>query len=710
MANTNPKIAQLLTCGCCFADIQTISASLSHVGYTAFNCGEDNSDTDTKYLQLKKEGIGTVNACGGFSAKKKNLTQTWAIDPFTGTTCYNGDEGTISYLCGETPNCTATQKTYNCGAITEQEQGAFCTEENFEKTLTESLSVPYTLDDVAGNVDSALSTFNFNNPKGTFGVVKFGTNGNKVLQWSAGGASAEARYQRGVGGVYKQKTRIKILNDSVLTKITELETGEVTEETIEVTKNQIIILDPPSEPGKTYFIPYCSTKFISTNVETSSSGTVTTKTNTNENNCTYFTGPDCKQYDTRTQTVTASSSESSSITNTNSSTTSTTTVINESSSYNENTTESIGKHVQEDEPAACYKRETITSSSATYTNQTSQSGLEGHSSYSSQSNSSSTLQEDGDLLILDTKCSGSVVKEVSFDGSRQSSGSYVSGGGFSASSSQSKTVTTTGSYNPDCSLTQTVSQDGTSSSSGTDTEFPYFSSCQSEISGDENAEWSGTAEVMSGDDFPETIDVDEPCGEYDTSEPTVWTGAGCAFGCGNEECITTTNTTIGSNTVICSYSSSCSTETEAGTSSTEQSSTYTQEFSNTAGEEGEGWLVSSSPNESNCASWYITHNFESRRTATVSVEASFQAPNVGIDSQGNPNPPKNYITYVQTIRRKDNTSNSKCPNIQFIQNVSTYNKTSSGGEVKIPVPPITLDSEKDVSDCLVHVSAITFEV
>jgi len=724
MSNPNSELPELLTCGCCFADIQTISASLFHVGYAAFDCGGGNSNTDTKYLQLKKQGIGTVNACGNWNANKKNLTQTWTVDPFTKTTCYNGDKGTISYLCNALSNCTATQKTYNCGPVTEQEKENFCTEENFQKTLTESLTNPYTLDDVADNVDSALSQFNFNNPKATFGTVNFGTGGNKVLKWSANSGTPESKFtyflnDQGVrDGVYKQKAKIKILKDGVLTKITESENGDIIEKkAITVTKDQIIILDPPDEPGRIYFIPYCSTKSIFTNIKTSCSGTITTKTNTNENNCTYFIGPDCKQYDTKTRTTTAGSSNTS--TNNynyllegcskaigdegDECIIKSTVTTEESSQYTETISESLGKQNQEDQ--SCYKKITSTIGSATSSQNI--NGTTANAQFTEEN--SSTVSSSTNLTQIDNSCSGNAKTTTNstslFNSSYNNTYETVI-----EENSASQVITDNTQYNSDCSTIQTQEQ------SGSVNNFSQFSdigglvdsrTCKSSLT---NEGWSGTVnrrielngEVVTEDSEPA---VPASCYEFDYGPPTIWTGGKC--GACDEidgECTTTTSISIQSTGVTCSYSKSCSTET----SSLQQSSTYIEEFSNTA--ETEDWLISSSPNESNCASWYVTYNQDIKRTATVSIEASFQAPDVGKNNQGQPNPPKNYITYVQTVRRKDNTSNPDCPNIQFTQNLLTYNNTSSGGEVKIPVPSITLNSEKDVSDCLVHVSAVTFEV
>jgi hypothetical protein len=630
MANIE-NLPELLTCGCCFADIQTISASLYHVGYTAFNCGGGSPNTDTKYLQFKKQGIGTVTACGGFSANKKNLTQTWTVDPFTNTTCYNGDTGTISYLCGEAEisNCTATQKTYNCGSATEQEKTDFCIEGDFQKSLTESLEDEYTLDDVSDNVDSALSAVGFSNPKASFGTVNFGTGGNKVLAWSANSGTPESRFtyllnNQGVrDGVYKQKARVKFLRDGALTKITELENGTITKETIEVTKDQIITLNPPDEPGKIYFIPYCSTKYIDTNVKTSCSGTLTTKTNNNQN-CTFFTGPDCELYNTKTTTI----------------------QYKRNSNYNFDGGD-LGTFV--------------TSSSETNAN----------------------------WIFTDTACpatstvgGSNVYKET---GTERCIGASL-GADPCYSDSIDNTVTATPkgitcSYEPDPFFCKW----------GADEELYrgplYGYSCDNCEKNITKTEWNGVYNFTSTPSIEGSVIICtySESANYDSPGEFISGGEGKTFDLVDNFELNGTKITTFSNTELDSKNSNIKTETCVLGANNCQSC-------------------------NNCASWYVTHNQDIKRTATVSIEASFTALEVGKNNQGNPNPPKNYITFVQTVRRKNDTSNPECLNIQLTQNVSTYNNTSSGGNVKITVPSITLNSEKDTSDCLTHVSAVTFEV
>jgi hypothetical protein len=664
MPNTK-ELPELLTCGCCFADIQTISASLYHVGYTAFNCGGGNPNTDTKYLQLKKQGIGTVNACGGWNTNKKNLTQTWTVDRFTGartpnggltwSTCYDGDEGNVSYLCGTLDSCTATEKNYKCPKVTANEQADFCTEEDFEKTAKESLTNEYTLDDVSDDVDSVLSEVGFSHPKATFGTIKFGTGGNKVLEWNANSGTPESRFtyllnNQGVrDGVYKQKSRVKILKDGVLTKITELEeSDEIIEETIQVTKDQIIILDPPDEPGKIYFIPYCSTKYLNTNIKTSCSGSLTTKT-VPPANCPldYWTGPDCKNYNTRTEVGTAEAKGSD-----NRDCSGGGDIETLDWTYNSKFTYSKEEIIDPSFPN-CYKK-----------TETSTGNCETDYTFYVSYKTGNLKGEPGDCVSSgEGKCTTTVTDGVYTANSTNSSthGSDISDGGF-------------------C-LLVADSQCGKEECSDSDTEI-----CCS-IVGFNGGSCDGT--------------VSEPFFTGPTSAQPFYNSTGSTT--------STTKITIGENSYTKSFNQNSS-GSDDGCSrpvSYNETSEFSITFSNSS---NNSWKTETSSNCNSCGSWYVTHNSDVKRTATVSIEASFTAPDVGKNNQGNPNPPKNYITYVQRVRREDDTSKQDCLGVTYVSDIITHNSTSSGGEVKVPVPSVTLKSEKDISDCLVHVSAITFEV
>jgi hypothetical protein len=665
MPNTK-ELPELLTCGCCFADVQTIAATVYHVGYTAFSCGVGN--TEVKYLEFKKEGIGTVNACGGWNTNKKNLTQTWTVDRFTGartpnggltwSTCYEGDEGNVSYLCGTLDSCTATEKNYKCPKTTPEEQAAFCTEEDFEKTAKESLTNGYTLDDVSDDVDSSINAFNFSNPKGTFGTVKFGTNGNKVLEWSASGGTPESRFtilnSQGVrDGVYKQKSKVKILKDGVLTKITELEeSGEIIEETIQVTKDQIIILDPPDEPGKIYFIPYCPTKYLSTNIKTSCSGSLTTKTVPTANcSLDYWTGPDCKKYNTRTEVGTTEAKGSD-----NQNCSGGGDIDTSEWTYNSKFTYSKEEIIDPSFPNCYKKTETSTGNCET--------GYTWDNSYKT----ANLKGEAGNCVGSgEGKCTTTVTDGVYTANSTSSSkhGPNISDGGF-------------------C-LLVVDSECGEEECSFSDTKI-----CCSIVG-------------FNGGSCDST--VSEPFFTGPTSPAPFCSATGSTT--------STTKITIGDKSYTKSFNQNSSGGDSGCGCSRPLSYNETSEFSITFSNKSNSnnsWKTVTSSDCNSCGSWYVTHNSDVKRTATVSIEASFQAPDVGKNSKGEPNPPKNYITYVQRVRREDDTSKQDCLGVTYVSDIITHNSTSSGGEVKVPVPSVTLKSEKDISDCLVHVSAITFEV
>lgn len=626
---------------CCRFEVQTISAFLPHRGYGKFNCdggaidfteSGGTEENPVKYLTYKTNGPGIVGGtCGGSASNKKDITQTWTIDPYYGGiggnnfTCYEGDEGVFS-LCNTSfatvTSCSPTQRVYSCGNATTQEKENYCidTEEPFEKKWTESLENSYSLDDVASNVDSALSSIDFTNPHGTFGSVQFGTNGSKVLAWNAGGASAEARYQRGVGGVYKQKARIKFLSAGTFKKITELDSGSPIEEEIQVDPNQVIILEPPEEPGRIYIIPSCATSFISTNISTTCNGTLTTKTNTNTN-CTYFTGPDCKLYNTRIESIDGNYSATA-------------------NGFLGSTCTKCNGSDNEPYPAAGSRTESI-SINHTYNACPSTEECEGSKNITISSNTIDSTTTNGDTLIYNcTDCDNC---ETTFNGSP---------------TTPSPTFILPQNYtNCDKTTSEPIYRNNLSN-------YILYTRV---INFTKNVGPNLITQINTIQDWNYTDSSPDHGGP---SEPTDIINANG----GGSITLTTTweNTELDSDNL----------NVETCTLGSENCQSC-----------------------DNCASWYVTHNFESKKTATVSVQVSFTAPEVGENE-----PPKQYITYVQKITRKDNTSNSECGDSILSSSTQTYNNTSSGGEVLINAGSVSLPVSKDESNCLVHVSAITFEV
>jgi hypothetical protein len=628
-------------CATCQVEVQKIQCFLPHRGYGKFNCdgtaidfveSDGTEENPVKYLTYKTRGPAIIGGtCGGNATNKKDVTQTWTIDPYYGGvggnnfTCYNGDEGVFS-LCdtsvANVDSCSNTQRVYSCGQATSQEKTNYCIdEEDFEKTWTESLENSYSLDDVAQNVDSALSSFGFSNPIGTRGIVQFGTNGNKVLRWLslAGGVSdtVEAKYERGAGGVYKEKSRIKFLQELTVTIITELDTGSVSTQEITFEKGQVYDLDPPNTPGRVYVI-LPATCSIGTSASTSCSGNITTKTN-NNNNCTYFTAPDCELYNTKTTTI----------------------EYERNSNFNFDGGD-MGTLL----------------------------------TFSSETNA--------DWTFTDTACPATSM----FEGSnvyKETGTERCIGASLGADPC----------YTDSIDNTVTATPEGITCSNEPD---PFWCKWNAD-----EERYRGPLYGYSCENCEKNITETEGGGVYNfTSTPS-----------------------IEASVIICTYSESANYDSPGEFISGGEGATYDfvdnfelngtkiTTFSNSeldsedSNVDTETCALGSNECQScdNCSSWYITHNFESKKTSTVSVEASFIAPEV---EEGED--PKDYRTYVQTIIRKDNTSNSKCANVILTSTTETYENSSTGGEIIINAGTISLPVEKDTSNCLIHVSAITFEV
>jgi hypothetical protein len=629
-------------CGSCTVEVQRIQCFLPHRGYGKFNCdgtaidfekSDGTEENPVKYLTYKTRGPAIIGGtCGGAATNKKDVTQTWTIDPYYGGvggnnfTCYNGDEGVFS-LCdtsiAEVTSCSNTERVYSCGQATSQEKINYCDEEDFEKTWTESVENSYSLDDVAQNVDSALSFFGFSNPKGTKGVVEFGTDGNKVLRWSADASrTVYGKYERGVGGVYKEKSRIKFLQELTVTIITELDTGSVSTQEITFEKGQVYNLEPPNTPGRTYFEVPSSSCFIGTGASTSCSGNITTKTK-NNNNCTYFTGPDCELYNTRIETINGNYSQTS-------------------DGFLGSTCEICNGSDNEPYPAAGSRTESFAITHQ-YKACPSTDSCEGSKNINIYSNTIDSTTTAGDTLIYN--CIDCDNCSTTFNGSPTSPPPIF--------------ILPSIYKNCDETTSQPIYRNSLS-------DYVLYSRV---INFTKTITQNSVTQINTIQDW-DYVDNDPDHGG--PSEPTDIINA--------EGGGSITLSTVWSNTELDSDDPNVETETCI------------------LGDEG-------CTSCNNCSSWYITHNFESKQTATVSVQASFTAPEV---EEGED--PKNYRTYVQTIVRKDDTSNSKCANIILTSTTQVYENSSSGGEIIIEAGTIPLPVEEDTSNCLIYVSAITFEV
>jgi hypothetical protein len=232
---------------CCYAEVRSVTASLSHVGYLPFTCeGSEPPPTDTRYLKYRASGDACIDC--GVALKHQNVTQEWEVDPFTGLTCYNGPESNIvSIGCDELQNCSATQKSYSCAFEGEPNNLCYPTQGG-SINWTESLQDSYTIEDVASNVDTVLGRIdpygNEGMPAGTRGSVVNGTN-SSILTWVNECALNRAEYISGAGGVTKTKLFVKFTKDTQYT----LTQSNGSVQTLNATEGQEIIVETPSEPN-----------------------------------------------------------------------------------------------------------------------------------------------------------------------------------------------------------------------------------------------------------------------------------------------------------------------------------------------------------------------------------------------------------------------------------------------------------------------------
>ncbi len=291
---------------CCYAEVRSVTASLSHVGYLPFTCeGSEPPTTDTRYLKYRASGDGYIEACG-VAPQHQNVTQEWEVDPFTGLTCYNGPESDIvSSGCSELQNCSATQKSYSCALEGDPNDDPCATTEGGSINWTESLQDSYTIEDVASNVDTVLGRINpYGNdgmPAGTRGSVINGTNGS-ILTWVNECALNRAGYISGAGGVTKTKLFVKFTKDTQYT----LTQSNGSVQTLNATEGQEIIVETPSEPNTWTDITIaiktkvgcCNSSIGATTHtgETTDSTFVADEAEGQPPPLTPFIGPDCKQY------------------------------------------------------------------------------------------------------------------------------------------------------------------------------------------------------------------------------------------------------------------------------------------------------------------------------------------------------------------------------------------------------------------------------
>lgn len=317
IALTVPDGGSCSCCGC-VAEIRSVTAYLAQVGYDPFDCDylRGTSPTPapqtppyTRYLRYSVSGLALINACGDWNLGVQQTTERWDVDPFTGLSCRSGPPSqSVGFLCNpgffgasSITSCGATSVSYDCGP---EEYFDVCSNstKTRPRTRTESLSSPYTIANVAQNVDTMLARVDglvYNQmPAYTSGYVLNGTD-HSALTWDPG-ASSVAKFIKGDTWVEKTRLYIKFLADTKY---------YLNEQEFQATKNQQIIVDA-EEGDIVAFTPYCS-KGFSPNNSFEYSGTKTTRS-MKPGACAldFWTGPDCKQYNTRTEIGSASDESS----------------------------------------------------------------------------------------------------------------------------------------------------------------------------------------------------------------------------------------------------------------------------------------------------------------------------------------------------------------------------------------------------------------
>lgn len=314
-------------CGDCDLIFQSLTASLPLHGFSPYDCDGEGSSSDTRYLSITYSGMAT-SGCGPYK-KHGEASRTYTIDPMTGYQCISGDSEP-RFWCNqsrEADQCSATSRKWDCGIISNSEKNLNCgvgkdSEGNtLRKPLTESLSQPYTLNGVESNVDALLSQNPITDtsmPPGAAGTVVAGT-GHSIITWQAGAATS-AYFYKGSGHVMKTKLRIKFPTARTYKLVTKDEDGNVISEvTREATAGQFIDVPPPSSPGYTSVDPSCGFPTLGTSLECNVSGGYTTRRRVCRDDsyeeipcppCPMFIGPDCKEYNTITHVKTASASRS----------------------------------------------------------------------------------------------------------------------------------------------------------------------------------------------------------------------------------------------------------------------------------------------------------------------------------------------------------------------------------------------------------------
>lgn len=248
------------------AHVKIIEASLSLVGYAPFT-----GSSSTRYLRKTescrcgiRRNCGTqsagstpfqVNRYAGYRSASDTLTKTTNLDPFTNLECVTGDY-IESCLTGGGCSVTeesATSRTTECADTCPSTCGQ--SSSGLPKRLIESLSQPYSLDDVSDNVSDLLDGADWDQLPGwgMIGTVIPASDNDHVLSYrSASGERWRAEHRRDGQTVSKTKILVRFLED---TGYTIDENGSLSMH--HASKGDTIDINAPDSPGDYIEIHAC---------------------------------------------------------------------------------------------------------------------------------------------------------------------------------------------------------------------------------------------------------------------------------------------------------------------------------------------------------------------------------------------------------------------------------------------------------------------
>lgn len=661
-------VAHAVECACCcYLEVRSVTASLSHVGYLPFTCeDEDPPDTDTRYLKYRASGDGYLEACG-VAPQHQNVTQEWTVDPFTGLTCYNGPESDIvSSGCDELQNCSATQKSYSCAFEGDPNNPCRGGPHSWEESLQDS----YTIEDVASNVDTVLGRINpYGNdgmPAGTRGSVINGTNGS-ILTWVNDCALNRAEYTSGSGGVTKTKLFVKFTKATQYT----LTQSNGSVQTLTATVGQEITVDPPSEPNTWTNIAIvnktkvgCCNSSIGATTHTGQTTDSTFQVDYSQETWppTPFTGPDCKKYLTIHTTTSNTSNGTGSSTGTETWLGGSNTQISSDYVFSENNQQSG----------------TLNAGQAPTSSTT--------NSYQSTRNSSVESQ----TYVTGSDEAGTPYKSNEYSYSATCTSEYVSPNPATSQTEYTQQTTVfdeEGNSYPYPEYSVTYEQTGVCSNGGV-----IWGSVPSDLINCPNYDWDDVSEWVIGN---ATTTRDVSFSKNTTISTTV-----------DSATITVTASKVGTTEIISSYStgqdgeiyySENSSQTHTATGQSSAVTTYSNPF---YGPEHPGvWEEETETNESLCASRSESLTTKTSSNVAAAIELTFTAP---VSET-----PVNYEHWFHYYTIEADNSEQGCPTSDVVAHNEKWTSVSSGGvlnlsrNINLSTPP------KDHSICAQGLAFVT---